>query len=63
MIPNTQRYGFQAKGTPGRAILEGRTPAKAAIHNLSGYSAHADQKALCDYHSMISKNKWKTCAA
>jgi metallo-beta-lactamase family protein len=40
--------GFQAKGTPGRAIVEGRTPAKAAaIHRLSGYSAHADH--LCDW--------------
>ena len=41
--------GYQAKGTPGRAIVEGRTPAKAAIHRLSGYSAHADQQALCDW--------------
>ena len=41
--------GYQAKGTPGRAIVEGRTPAKAAIHKLSGYSAHADQKTLCDW--------------
>jgi metallo-beta-lactamase family protein len=41
--------GYQAKGTPGRAIVEGRTPAKAAIHHLSGYSAHADQQTLCDW--------------
>jgi metallo-beta-lactamase family protein len=41
--------GFQAKGTPGRDIVEGRTPAKAAIHRLSGYSAHADQQTLCDW--------------
>jgi metallo-beta-lactamase family protein len=38
--------GYQAKGTPGRAIQEGRTPAKAAIHRLTGYSAHADQNTL-----------------
>ncbi|MDY0223330.1 MAG: MBL fold metallo-hydrolase [Desulfobacterium sp.] len=38
--------GYQAAGTPGRAILEGRTPAKAAIHRLTGYSAHADQQTL-----------------
>ena len=38
--------GYQAAGTPGRAILEGRTPAKAAIHGLTGYSAHADQQTL-----------------
>jgi metallo-beta-lactamase family protein len=41
--------GFQAKGTPGRDIVEGRTPAKAAIHHLSGYSAHADQQTLCNW--------------
>jgi metallo-beta-lactamase family protein len=38
--------GYQAKGTRGRAILEGRIPAKAAIHRLTGYSAHADQNTL-----------------
>jgi metallo-beta-lactamase family protein len=41
--------GFQAKGTPGRDIVEGRTPAQATVHRLSGYSAHADQKTLCDW--------------
>jgi Cft2 family RNA processing exonuclease len=34
---------------PGRDIVEGRTPAKAAIHRLTGYSAHADQQTLCDW--------------
>ncbi len=38
--------GYQAKGTPGRDILEDRTRTKAAIHRLSGYSAHADQDTL-----------------
>jgi len=38
--------GYQAAGTPGRDILEGRTPAKAAIHRLTGYSAQADQQTL-----------------
>ena len=41
--------GYQARGTPGRAIVQGRTPSKAAIHRLSGYSAHADQKGLCEW--------------
>ena len=41
--------GYQAAGTPGRAILEGRTPARAAIHRLTGYSAHADQQTLCNW--------------
>jgi len=30
----------------GRAIVEGRTPTKAAIHRLTGYSPHADQQTL-----------------
>ena len=50
--------GYQARGTPGRAIqqygprggwveLEGkRYPIRAAIHTLGGYSAHADQAGL-----------------
>jgi metallo-beta-lactamase family protein len=29
-----------------KTILEGRTPSKAAIHGLTGYSAHADQQTL-----------------
>jgi metallo-beta-lactamase family protein len=41
--------GYQVKGTPGRAIVEGRTPAKAAIHRLTGSSAHADQQTLCEW--------------
>lgn len=31
------------------AFALGRTPAKAAIHCLSGYSAHADPQILCDW--------------
>jgi len=43
--------GYQAKGTRGRALLEGKTsikihgqpvPVKAKIENMSGFSAHAD---------------------
>lgn len=53
--------GYQAQGTPGRAIqtygpqggyvvLEGkRYPITAAIHTLSGYSAHADQQNLLNF--------------
>ncbi|MBF0234579.1 MAG: MBL fold metallo-hydrolase [Desulfamplus sp.] len=41
--------GYQAKGTPGRSILDGHTPVKAGVHTLSGYSAHADQKGLVDW--------------
>jgi metallo-beta-lactamase family protein len=50
--------GYQAKGTPGRSIREGRRtvkldgksyPIKAQVHNLSGYSAHADQRNLVNF--------------
>jgi metallo-beta-lactamase family protein len=47
--------GFQAGGTPGRVLKSGadsvmldgrRIPVRATIHELSGYSAHADQADL-----------------
>ena len=53
--------GYQAAGTPGRAIqehaggsgtvaLNGReSRIQAGVHTLSGYSAHADQKGLLDW--------------
>lgn len=45
--------GYQAKGTPGRKMIEKKIPVKAGIHTLTAYSAHADQKMLIDWvHSM-----------
>ncbi len=41
--------GYQAKGTPGRRMIEKTLPVKAAIHVLSGYSAHADQTMLVNW--------------
>ena len=53
--------GYQAAGSPGRAIQEnanGRETVvlngkerkiRAGVHTLSGYSAHADQKGLLDW--------------
>jgi metallo-beta-lactamase family protein len=53
--------GYQAAGTPGRAIqrygprggyvmLDGeRYPIRAQVRTLSGYSAHADQQDLIDF--------------
>ena len=53
--------GYQARGTPGRAIqeygpgggyvdLDGeRFDIRARVHTLSGYSAHADQQGLIDF--------------
>ncbi|MEX6501108.1 MBL fold metallo-hydrolase RNA specificity domain-containing protein [Pseudomonas zhanjiangensis] len=52
--------GFQARGTPGRAIVEGastvkmlhqRIAVKAQVHTLGGFSAHAGQSQLLDWVS------------
>ncbi len=52
--------GFQARGTPGRAIVDGastvkmlhqRIAVKAQIHTLGGFSAHAGQSQLLDWVS------------
>ncbi|MBW2570677.1 MAG: MBL fold metallo-hydrolase [Deltaproteobacteria bacterium] len=41
--------GYQAKGTPGRRMIEKQTPVKTGIHTLTGYSAHADQNMLVNW--------------
>nr|MDA3791794.1 MBL fold metallo-hydrolase [Desulfobacula sp.] len=41
--------GYQAKGTPGRLMIEKQTPVRAGIHTLTGYSAHADQNMLVNW--------------
>ena len=52
--------GYQAIGTPGRALVDGATSfhhggdeiaVKAAIHTLGGFSAHASQLQLIDWLS------------
>lgn len=59
--------GYQARGTPGAALLQhaksggelkldGETyPVRAEVLQLSGYSAHADQQDLMRFVSQISK--------
>ena len=58
--------GFQAMGTPGRAIIDGATSVrmageeiavKAAIHTLGGFSAHASQTQLLDWLSHFEKSR------
>ena len=45
--------GYQAKGTPGRKMIDKKIPVKAGIHTLTAYSAHADQQMLVNWvHSM-----------
>ena len=50
--------GFQATGTPGRALVDGaqvfrmageEIAVKAKIHTLGGFSAHASQSQLLDW--------------
>jgi metallo-beta-lactamase family protein len=41
--------GYQAKGTPGRKMIEKKIPVKAGIHTLTAYSAHADQQMLVEW--------------
>ena len=57
--------GFQAAGTPGRALIDGakmfrvggdEIAVKATIHTLGGFSAHASQSQLFDWVSNF-KNK------
>ncbi|MGD8569162.1 MAG: MBL fold metallo-hydrolase [Gammaproteobacteria bacterium] len=52
--------GFQARGTPGRALVDGakslhvvgeEIAVNASIHTLGGFSAHAGQQQLLDWAS------------
>lgn len=54
--------GFQARGTPGRALVDGArhirlwgetVQVKAHVHTIGGLSAHADQDGLVDWYRSI----------
>lgn len=56
--------GYQAKGTPGRALVDGSKTyriggdeirVQAAIHTLGGFSAHASQSQLLDWINNFKK--------
>ncbi len=58
--------GFAAIGTPARRIIDGAQsivllgediPVRARIHTINGFSAHADQQELIDWHRRISGNR------
>jgi len=55
--------GFQAEGTPGRAIVDGRDSVRlhgepvriaARVHTLGGFSAHGDQQDLMRWHAALA---------
>ncbi len=57
--------GFQAGGTPGRALVDGAKHIRlwgeaikvaATIHTVGGLSAHADQQGLFDWYSGFKNN-------
>jgi len=56
--------GYQAMGTPGRALVDGskvfrlggdKIAVNAAIHTLGGFSAHASQSQLVDWINNFNK--------
>jgi len=55
--------GFQAAGTPGRALVDGAAQihlaglelrVRAQVHTVGGLSAHADQQGLRDWYAAFS---------
>jgi len=57
--------GFQAKGTLGRALVDGAKTIKlwgetmqvnAHIHTVGGFSAHADQQGLLDWYNYFENS-------
>jgi metallo-beta-lactamase family protein len=56
--------GYAAEGTPARAIIDGakriwlfgeEVPVKARIYTINGFSAHADQRELLEWHRQTGK--------
>ena len=58
--------GFQARGTPGRALVDGahrlhiageEIAVRADVHTLGGFSAHASQSQLLDWVEGFKKQR------
>lgn len=61
--------GFQARGTPGRALVDGArslvllgrpVPVHARVHTLGGFSAHADRSRLLHWAGRLSTPRPRT---
>lgn len=61
--------GFQSPGTLGRKLVDGAAkvtlfgeeiPVRASVHTMGGFSAHADQKGLLDWFSVVAPSKPRT---
>jgi metallo-beta-lactamase family protein len=61
--------GYQAAGTRGRAVLEGKesikihgreVPVRAKIENISGFSGHGDYQEILAWLSAFNKPPQKT---
>lgn len=58
--------GYAAQGTPARRIIDGAkhvrilgedVPVRASVHTVNGFSAHADQRELLQWHAGIAGRK------
>jgi metallo-beta-lactamase family protein len=58
--------GYAAKGTLARQIIDGakvvrlfgdEIPVRAKIHTIGGFSAHADQTELLEWHSRTGADR------
>ena len=61
--------GFQSPGSLGRKLVDGaekvmmfgeEIPVRASLHTMGGFSAHADQRGLLDWFSVVAPSKPRT---
>lgn len=70
-FPETEvlMVGFQSHGTLGRKLVDGaksimmfgqEVPVRASIHTMGGFSAHAGQKDLLNWFSVVAPSRPRT---